>query len=121
MEAIVMYTVDFENVSGENETRQFATLTEADDFVMSTNMMGLGAKVRIPVGRVAIQQALHVIGLSYRAIAGIVGVNHRTVWQHIKAADGSNVRHWNRRPQAERVVALAFARKMALSAAINEG
>ena len=51
-------------------------------------------------GNVAVQQALiKYFFLSYRMTAAIMGVNHRTVWQHVNGGAGSNVASWEARPE----------------------
>ena len=62
------------------------------------------------MGNVAAQQALVCyLGLSYRMAAAIAGVHHRTVWQHVKARRGSNVKTWDTRSQTEQEQALRLA------------
>lgn len=60
------------------------------------------------VGQVAMQQALIMhFGFSYRESARIMGVNHRTIWQHVAAREGSNVRSWFNRSEHDQSIAIA--------------
>ena len=60
-------------------------------------------------GQVAIQQGLRKMGYSYRKIAAMTGVHHRTVWQHVAAKKGSNVTPWDKRPKEQQNRALKMA------------
>ena len=64
-------------------------------------------------GNVATQQALRFMGkLSFRSIAAICGINHRTVWQHCAAGEGSNVTPWHLRSSIEQYAALENANRL---------
>jgi len=68
----------------------------------------------IIVSRAAIQQALVLeLGCSYRKAAGVAGVSHRTVWQHVNGCDrGANLRSWNRRTKSEQNYAINKATRL---------
>lgn len=71
------------------------------------------------VGAIAVQQALRVRGVSYEAISKIVGVHPRTVWQHVAARRGSNVRAWEDRSAEEREAALERADELVEMAEVS--
>jgi len=73
-------------------------------------------------GSVAIQQALvKVLGLSYRQAEAVTGVNHRTIWQHVAAAAGSNVAAWSERPPTVQAEAIVLAKKLIAESDNNAG
>lgn len=60
-------------------------------------------------GRVAVQQAMRKIGLTYHTIAARMHTHPRTAWQHIAARPGSNVTAWENRSEKQRARAYAIA------------
>lgn len=62
------------------------------------------------VGQVAIQQAMREhFGFSYRKVSKYMKIHHRTVWQHVQAKSGSNVKHWSKRSKIEQERAIHAA------------
>lgn len=54
-------------------------------------------------GRVAIQQAMfYRLNMNKTMIARIMGVCTYTIWQHVNAFKGSNVRPWQKRTKDEK-------------------
>lgn len=64
------------------------------------------------VGQVAIQQALiKYFNLTYAMAAEVMGINERTLWQHVAARKGSNVAAWEDRTEEIREQAIEEAQK----------
>ncbi|MDZ7319889.1 MAG: hypothetical protein ONB11_12070 [candidate division KSB1 bacterium] len=61
----------------------------------------------ITAGQVAQHQAaIIVLRLSYRQAEKLFEVTRRTIWNHVKAKKGSNVRTWWRRTNDEKKAAI---------------
>lgn len=63
-------------------------------------------------GQIAQQQALiKYFGLTYSMASKVMGVNKRTLWQHVAARKGSNVATWEDRPEDIKEQAIIAAQK----------
>lgn len=63
-------------------------------------------------GRVAVQQALRELGLSFAKVAEKMHINKRTAFSHIKARPGSNVTPWDCRTDEQQVRATRIAKRL---------
>lgn len=63
-------------------------------------------------GRVAVQQAMRELGLSFGDIAKKMCINKRTAFSHIKARPGSNVTPWDCRTDEQKRRATRIAKRL---------